>query len=93
MDFVAVHRGDGAGGCALGRDVDKAVTQPFSVCRIAGDRSSQHHPKGVEGFGQFIAKANGLEQLLCHTMDWLLRQIGYSNVAVYLAADDGDDVA
>jgi FixJ family two-component response regulator len=42
-----------------------------------------------EGFRKQIAKADDLEQLLCHSMDWLLRQIGYSNVAVYLAADDG----
>src|SRR6267143_3054025 len=54
MDLVAVHRRDGEVGCTLGRDIDKAVTQPFSVRRIAGDRSSQHHPKGVEGFGQLI---------------------------------------
>src|SRR6266446_9382815 len=54
MDLVAIHRGDGEVGRALGRDIDKAVTQPFSVRRIAGDRCSQHHPKGVEGFGQFI---------------------------------------
>ncbi len=39
-----------------------------------------------EGFGQFIAKANGLEQLLCHTMDWLLRQVGYCNIGIWLAS-------
>src|SRR6266436_8785420 len=54
MDLVAVHRRYGAVGGTLGRDIDKAVAQPFSVCRIAGDRRSQHHPKGVEGFSQFI---------------------------------------
>lgn len=42
-----------------------------------------------EGFRKFIANAKDLEQLLCHSMDWLLRQIGYSNVAVFLASDDG----
>lgn len=42
-----------------------------------------------EGFRKFTANAKDLEQLLCHSMDWLLRQIGYSNVAVYLASDDG----
>lgn len=42
-----------------------------------------------EGFRKFTANAKDLEQLLCHSMDWLLRQIGYSNVAVFLAADDG----
>jgi len=43
-----------------------------------------------EGFRKYIDKAKDIEQLLCHSMDWLLRQIGYSNVAVYLAADDGE---
>ncbi|HXE55314.1 MAG TPA: response regulator [Tepidisphaeraceae bacterium] len=42
-----------------------------------------------EGFRKFIKNAKDLEQLLCHSMDWLLRQVGYSNVAVFLAADDG----
>lgn len=42
-----------------------------------------------EGFRKYIEKCKDLEQLLCHSMDWLLRQIGYSNVAVFLAADDG----
>lgn len=42
-----------------------------------------------EGFRKFIEKSKDLEQLLCHSMDWLLRQIGYCNVAVFLASDDG----
>ncbi len=42
-----------------------------------------------EGFRKHIQNAEDLEQYLCNSMDWLLRQIGYSNVAVYLAADDG----
>lgn len=42
-----------------------------------------------EGFRKHTAKADDLEQYLCHSMDWLLRQVGYSNVAVFLAADDG----
>jgi response regulator of citrate/malate metabolism len=43
-----------------------------------------------EGFRKYVEGAKDLEQLLCHAMDWLLRQIGYSNVAVWLAAEDGD---
>jgi FixJ family two-component response regulator len=43
-----------------------------------------------EGYGQFIAKANGLEQLLCHTMDWLLRQVGYCNIGIWLASAEHD---
>jgi GAF domain-containing protein len=27
--------------------------------------------------------------MLCHAMDWLLRQLGYSNVAIWLTGDDG----
>lgn len=42
-----------------------------------------------EGYRKAIEESADLEQLLCHTMDWLLRQIGYSNVAVWLAGDDG----
>lgn len=42
-----------------------------------------------EGFRKHVAGAEDLEQYLCHAMDWLLRHVGYSNVAVYLAADDG----
>jgi FixJ family two-component response regulator len=43
-----------------------------------------------EGFRKYVANAKDLEQLLCHAMDWLLRQVGYSNVAVWLAAEDGE---
>ena len=42
-----------------------------------------------EGFRKHIEKAEDLEQFLCHAMDWMLRQIGYANVAVYLSSDDG----
>jgi FixJ family two-component response regulator len=42
-----------------------------------------------EGFRKCIAGATDLEQLLCHAMDWMLRQLGYCNVAVYLAGEDG----
>lgn len=43
-----------------------------------------------EGFRRYITETRDLEQMLCHTMDWLLRQLGYSNVAIWLAADDQD---
>jgi FixJ family two-component response regulator len=42
-----------------------------------------------ENFRKQIQVAGDLEQLLCHTMDWLLRQLGNSNVALWLAGDDG----
>ena len=43
-----------------------------------------------EGFRKLLAEAKDLEQLLCHAMDWLLRQVGYCNVAIWLTGDDGD---
>lgn len=43
-----------------------------------------------ESFRKHIEQARDLEQLLCHTMDWLLRQLGYANVALWLAGDDGE---
>ena len=43
-----------------------------------------------EGFRKYVADAKDLEQLLCHSMDWMLRQIGYSNVGVWLSAEDGE---
>ncbi len=43
-----------------------------------------------EGFRKLLGEAKDLEQLLCHAMDWLLRQLGYSNVAIWLTGDDGE---
>ncbi len=43
-----------------------------------------------EAFRKFIEPAKDLEQLLCHAMDFLMRQLGYSNVGVWLAGEDGD---
>ena len=43
-----------------------------------------------EGFRKYVEKAHDLEQLLCHAMDWLLRQLGYANVAVWLSGEDGE---
>jgi DNA-binding response OmpR family regulator len=42
----------------------------------------------TEAFRKLLAESRDLEQLLCHAMDWLLRQMGYSNVAVWLASED-----
>jgi FixJ family two-component response regulator len=55
-----------------------------------GDLSRQlEHVRNQDGFRKFIKDSKDLEQLLCHSMDWLLREIGYANVGVFLAADDG----
>ncbi len=43
-----------------------------------------------ESFRKQIQQTDDLEQMLCHTMDWLIRQIGYSNIALWLAAEDGE---
>jgi DNA-binding response OmpR family regulator len=42
----------------------------------------------AEGFRKVLDQARDLEQLLCHAMDWLLRQVGYCNVAVWLASEE-----
>ena len=41
-----------------------------------------------ESFRRTIEQAADLEQLLCHAMDWLLKEAGYSNIAVWLSGDD-----
>ena len=46
--------------------------------------------RNQEGFRKTCAAAKDLEQLLCHAMDWLLREMGYANVAVWLADEEGD---
>jgi FixJ family two-component response regulator len=43
-----------------------------------------------EGYKHYLAEAKDLEQLLCHTMDWMLRQLGYANIAVWLVGDDDE---
>lgn len=43
-----------------------------------------------EGYKQFIDNSQDLEQLLCHSMDWLLRQVGYCNIGIWLSsAEEG----
>ena len=45
-------------------------------------RQATHLRHLVEG-------AADLEQLLCHTMDWLLRHAGHCNIAIFLDDDEG----
>lgn len=40
-----------------------------------------------EGFKNFVGEIKDLEQLLCHTMDYLMRQMGYANIAIWLAGE------
>lgn len=42
-----------------------------------------------ESFRKQLDQSKDLEQLLCHTMDWLIRQLGYANVGLWLAGDEG----
>ncbi|HEX4054500.1 MAG TPA: response regulator [Tepidisphaeraceae bacterium] len=44
----------------------------------------------TESFRGVITSSNDLEQMLCHSMDWLLRQVGYANVAIWLAGPEPD---
>jgi FixJ family two-component response regulator len=56
-----------------------------------GDLARQFEDVRVkENFRKTVHAADDLEQMLCHTMDWLLRQSGYSNIAIYLAGDEGE---
>jgi CheY-like chemotaxis protein len=43
-----------------------------------------------ESFRGAITASDNLEQMLCHAMDWMLREIGYANVAVWLVGGDED---
>ena len=40
-----------------------------------------------EGYKNFLGDMKDLEQLLCHTMDYIMRQMGYCNIAIWLAGD------
>jgi FixJ family two-component response regulator len=55
-----------------------------------GDLARQFEDVRVkENFRKTITGAGDLEQMLCHSMDWLLRQSGYANIAIYLAGEEG----
>ncbi|MCY2952329.1 MAG: response regulator [Planctomycetota bacterium] len=43
-----------------------------------------------EGYRRFVEGVPDLEQLLCHTMDWLLRQVGYCNIGIWLTSADSE---
>lgn len=44
-----------------------------------------------EGFKNFIGEAKDLEQILCHVMDYVMRQLGYCNIAIWLAGEEQSD--
>lgn len=54
-----------------------------------GDLARQFEDVRVkENFRKTAESATDLEQMLCHTMDWILRSAGYCNIAIFLAGDD-----
>jgi len=56
-----------------------------------GDLSKQLDlVRTTESFRGAINSSDDLEQMLCHAMDWILRQMGYSNVAIWLAGPEPD---
>jgi FixJ family two-component response regulator len=56
-----------------------------------GDLSKQLDlVRTTESFRGAINTSDDLEQMLCHAMDWILRQMGYANVAIWLAGPDPD---
>ena len=53
-----------------------------------GDLSRQlDFVRTQEGYKNFLGEMKDLEQLLCHTMDYVMRQMGYCNIAIWLAGD------
>jgi FixJ family two-component response regulator len=55
-----------------------------------GDLSRQFDMvRATESFRGALTSADDLEQMLCHAMDWMLRQLGYANVAIWLAGEPG----
>ncbi len=54
-----------------------------------GEVAAQLHDVRLgDSFRKTIGSAKDLEQMLCHAMDWLLKEAGYSNIAIWLAGDD-----
>ena len=45
----------------------------------------------AEDFRKLCDATKDLEQLLCHAMDWIMRRVGFSNIAVFLATDEQGD--
>jgi FixJ family two-component response regulator len=41
-----------------------------------------------EGFKNFLGEGRDLEQILCHAMDYIMRQLGYCNIAIWLAGEE-----
>jgi FixJ family two-component response regulator len=76
-------------------DARKTISQKVDIlCNdlvsAYGELSKQFDTvRTQEAFRKTIEPARDLEQLICQAMDWLMRQVGYSNVAVWLVGEDG----
>lgn len=76
-------------------DARKTISQKVDIlCNdlvaAYGELSKQFDVVRVqEGFRKSVEPARDLEQLICQAMDWLMRQVGYANVAVWLVGEDG----
>src|SRR5699024_4845279 len=44
--------------------------------------------RAQEDYRKFVGGSRALEQLLCHSIDWIMRKTGYDNAAVRLECDD-----
>ncbi len=56
-----------------------------------GDLSRQFDElRTSESFRKALHSAGDLEQMLCHCMDWLLKRLGYCNIGIWLAAEEGE---
>jgi FixJ family two-component response regulator len=41
-----------------------------------------------ESFKNVLGQGRDLEQILCHAMDYIMRQLGYCNIAIWLAGEE-----
>ncbi len=54
-----------------------------------GEVSTQMQTLRVqESFRRTVEQSHDLEQLLCHAMDWLLKEAGYCNIAIWLSGQE-----
>ena len=42
-----------------------------------------------EHLSKLLAETEDVEQMLCHVMDWLLRNIGHCNIAIFITSEEG----
>lgn len=70
---------------AVGRKVDLLCSD---LVGAYGELSQQMEQVRVgEHLRELLASSADLEQMLCHLMDWLLRELGNCNIAIFLTDD------